>query len=109
LILKLKIQQLLNSKSIKQTYFATQQPLFLLTLPLMPSHSVAFGQKGIMHHGRLWDDNWNIHPHGQAYIDIVYKTCWADEEISSNEDGKASIHAFCGDYKIFIDRVSCLM
>ncbi|MDA3799878.1 MAG: endo-1,4-beta-xylanase [Kiritimatiellae bacterium] len=50
----------------------------------------------------LWDDNWQIRPHGQAYIDLVYKKWWTDKTLKSDSNGYAEIRGFCGEYKIFV-------
>jgi len=50
----------------------------------------------------LFDENWNIRPHGQAYIDLVYGDWWTDEDLVTAADGEASLRAFKGEYLVTV-------
>ena len=48
----------------------------------------------------LWDADWNLMPHGEAWLELVTETWWTNEDLSSNADGRASTRAFLGDYDL---------
>ncbi len=51
----------------------------------------------------LFDKDWNLRPHGQAYLDLVFKTWWTDEARTTGTDGKIQLRGFKGDYDIVVD------
>ncbi|MBN1998061.1 endo-1,4-beta-xylanase [candidate division KSB1 bacterium] len=47
----------------------------------------------------LYDENWNIQPHGQAWLDLVTKEWWTDETGLTNPLGEYQSRGFLGDYQ----------
>lgn len=63
----------------------------------------------------LFRRDWSIKPNGQAYRDLVFRDWWTDVTTTTNAEGKASLRAFRGQYRVTatagdrtvtIDRVS---
>lgn len=52
----------------------------------------------------LFDLDWTIRPHGQAYLDLVYGEWWTDEEALTSPNGETRIRGFKGDYEITVTR-----
>ena len=53
--------------------------------------------------GALYDSNWNIRPHGEAYKDLVFNQWWTKKtEGVTDSLGKVSFDGFLGDYKYTI-------
>jgi GH35 family endo-1,4-beta-xylanase len=50
----------------------------------------------------LWRRDWTIKPNGQAYLDLVFKTWWTDETLTTNADGEARVRGFLGDYTVAV-------
>lgn len=57
--------------------------------------------------GQMWkreaafyDEEWNLRPHGQAYMDLVFGEWWTEEILTTDEDGRAEVYGFKGEYKI---------
>lgn len=50
----------------------------------------------------LFDENWNLRPHGQAYIDLVYGDWWTDETLQTTADGSAALRAFKGEFLVTV-------
>lgn len=51
----------------------------------------------------LFNQDWTIRPHGKAYEDLVFKTWWTDQSVTTDADGVASVRGFLGDYNIIVD------
>jgi GH35 family endo-1,4-beta-xylanase len=56
------------------------------------------------HHWRpdaaLWHADWTPKPAGQAWLDLVKKTWWTDETLTTDTNGCVSLRGFLGDYTI---------
>ncbi len=53
--------------------------------------------------GALYDSNWNIRPHGEAYKDLVFNQWWTKMTDGVTDSlGKVSFDGFLGDYKYTI-------
>lgn len=50
----------------------------------------------------LWDDNWQLRPHGKAWVDLVTKTWWTNETLKSDNEGAANLRGFLGEYLLEI-------
>jgi hypothetical protein len=50
----------------------------------------------------LWDKNWNLRAHGQAYRDLVLKDWWTETTLPNDEKGLAKTRGFLGDYKVTV-------
>jgi endo-1,4-beta-xylanase len=50
----------------------------------------------------LWDEQWNIRKHGQAYVDLVTKTFWTNSDLKTNEAGLGKTRGFTGQYRITV-------
>jgi GH35 family endo-1,4-beta-xylanase len=48
----------------------------------------------------FYDKEWNLRPHGQAYMDLVFGEWWTEEVLTTDEDGRAEVYGFKGEYKI---------
>lgn len=49
--------------------------------------------------GAIYDRDWNLRPHGQAWIDLVHKTWWTPEQqLSTGPQGSAAFEGFLGTY-----------
>ncbi len=48
----------------------------------------------------IFDDNWNIKPSGQAFIDRVFVDWWSNEQEITDSNGQATIRAFKGKHTI---------
>jgi len=48
----------------------------------------------------LWDKQWNLRPHGKAFLDLVYKDWWTDQAEVTSQTGEINIRGFMGDYEI---------
>lgn len=47
----------------------------------------------------LYDKNWNIRPHGQAWKDLVFNQWWTTESGISNDQGEFSTRGFLGTFE----------
>ena len=53
--------------------------------------------------GALYASDWSIHPHGEAYINLVFNKWWTPKtELATDSTGKTSIDGFLGTYKYTI-------
>ena len=50
----------------------------------------------------LFDDQWNLKPSGQAYVDLVLKEWWTDLDGTTNAQGVFSGRAMKGDYELMV-------
>ncbi len=50
--------------------------------------------------GALFDADWSIRPHGQAWMDLVHTQWRTDVRLSTDSGGIAKIHGFLGNYLI---------
>ncbi|NLY89682.1 MAG: hypothetical protein GX085_08725 [Firmicutes bacterium] len=48
----------------------------------------------------FYDKEWNLRPHGRAYMDLVFGEWWTNEALTTDEDGKAGLYGFKGEYTI---------
>ncbi|MBE7052922.1 MAG: hypothetical protein E7391_01425 [Ruminococcaceae bacterium] len=48
----------------------------------------------------VYDENWNIKPSGEQFIDLFYNKFWTRENGKTNSDGQYSLRGFYGDYEI---------
>ncbi len=51
----------------------------------------------------LYDSNWELRPHGQAWLDLVKTQWWTDELTLTDAQGRASIRGFKGSYKVTVE------
>ena len=47
-----------------------------------------------------FDRDWNLKPHGQAWKDLVLGEWWTREQVSTDEQGRAVVRGFAGDYRV---------
>ena len=52
----------------------------------------------------LWNKDWTLRPHGQAWVDLVTREWWTNTNGLSAVDGKFSTRGFCGNYEIVVQR-----
>ncbi|MEQ8210832.1 MAG: endo-1,4-beta-xylanase [Lacipirellulaceae bacterium] len=50
----------------------------------------------------LFDEQWNIKPNGQAFLDLVFNQWWTEEELTTDDEGKVSLLGFKGEYEVII-------
>lgn len=50
----------------------------------------------------FWDDQWNLTPHGEVWVELVTDTWRTEETLYSDSSGAASIRGFLGDYALEI-------
>jgi GH35 family endo-1,4-beta-xylanase len=50
----------------------------------------------------LWNKDWTPKPVAQAYIDLVTKTWWTDEQKKTDAQGAATTRGFLGDYVVTV-------
>ena len=48
----------------------------------------------------LWAEDWTIHPHGQAYLDLVFRDWWTDLDLTTDPHGRVAFRGFFGDYEV---------
>lgn len=48
----------------------------------------------------LFNSDWTLRPHGEAYVDLVFDQWWTDEEVATDAEGKANVRGFKGDYRV---------
>lgn len=51
----------------------------------------------------LFDEDWNLRPHGKAYRDLVYDQWWTQEAGVSDADGNFTLRGFLGDYQVIAE------
>ena len=44
----------------------------------------------------FYDKDWNLRPHGQAYMDLVFGEWWTNETLTTDEMGRAGVDGFKG-------------
>ncbi len=62
-----------------------------------------WSQRHWLPNAALFDKDWNLRPHGKAYVDLVYRTWWTDTSAKTNANGEAVVRGFLGDYQITVD------
>jgi len=50
----------------------------------------------------FWDEDWNLRPHGETWLELITETWWTDEDLITDADGEADVRGFLGDYTISI-------
>jgi endo-1,4-beta-xylanase len=50
----------------------------------------------------LWNQDWTIRQHGQAYVDLVTKTWWTDADLKTDAKGAGKLRGFTGDYVVTV-------
>lgn len=50
----------------------------------------------------LFDEDWNLRPHGKAYRDLVYDQWWTQDTGSTDADGTFARRGFLGDYRVVV-------
>ncbi|MFK7908009.1 MAG: endo-1,4-beta-xylanase [Chitinophagales bacterium] len=48
----------------------------------------------------LFDQNWNLKPSGESFIDLVFNEWWTNELLIADENGRVNLRAFKGEYNI---------
>ena len=52
----------------------------------------------------IYDNNWNLKPAGEQFIDLVYNKWWTkDAKAVTDAQGKATVRGFYGDYDITVN------
>ncbi len=55
-------------------------------------------------HTPFYDENWRLKPAGEIYCDLVYNKWWTrDLKAITDENGKATINGFYGDYDVTVN------
>jgi GH35 family endo-1,4-beta-xylanase len=68
---------------------------------------------GVMHWGfwekahwmpraAMWNKDWNLMPHGQAWVDLTTKTWWTNAEGRTSGNGQYATRGFYGDYEVVV-------
>jgi endo-1,4-beta-xylanase len=52
----------------------------------------------------MWNKDWTLRPHGQAWVDLVTKTWWTNADGKSNSSGNFQTRGFYGDYEITVTK-----
>ncbi|HEX3357024.1 MAG TPA: endo-1,4-beta-xylanase [Tepidisphaeraceae bacterium] len=52
--------------------------------------------------GALWNADWSIRPHGQAWMDLVHREWNTQIQSSTNDEGTVSVRGFLGEYDIVV-------
>ncbi len=52
----------------------------------------------------LWDNDWNLRPHGKVWVDLVTKTWWTNADGQTDHDGNYRTRGFYGDYEITVSQ-----
>jgi len=50
----------------------------------------------------FWDEDWNLRPHGETWVELVTETWWTNEELFTDSQGEAATRGFLGEYEISI-------
>lgn len=50
----------------------------------------------------LFDEQWNLKPNGQAFINLVFGEWWTEEELTADEQGNVTLRGFKGDYEVIV-------
>ena len=50
----------------------------------------------------IYDENWNLRPHGQAMLDLIYDEWWTDEQLDADVFGEAALRGFKGEYEVTV-------
>jgi len=48
----------------------------------------------------IFDENWNLKPSGQSFVDLVFNDWWTSEQRFSDASGTTSLRAFKGGYSV---------
>lgn len=51
----------------------------------------------------LWRKDWSIKPAGKTWKELVFKTWWTDETLTTDASGLAEVSAFLGDYEVTVE------
>lgn len=51
----------------------------------------------------LFGTDWNLRPHGRAFLDLVYDRWWTDEEGTTDDAGSMVTRGFKGSYLVRVD------
>ena len=51
----------------------------------------------------LWNGDWTIRPHGQAWLDLVTKEWWTNLDGVTDARGRFTARGFCGDYEVTVE------
>ncbi len=51
----------------------------------------------------LFDEDWNLKPSGQVYMDLVFEKWWTDTQGLSDAAGDFSLRGFQGDYELQVE------
>ena len=52
----------------------------------------------------LYDLDWNIRPHGEVWMDLIYDQWWTHDTLMTDTLGTASLSGFLGDYEINVSK-----
>ena len=50
--------------------------------------------------GAYYDADWNLRPHGERYMDLVFEEWWTEERGQADVDGVYALRGFEGEYEI---------
>lgn len=50
----------------------------------------------------IFDQNWNLKPSGESFVDLVFRDWWTNETLIADENGQIQTRAFKGDYDITV-------
>jgi hypothetical protein len=50
----------------------------------------------------LYDEKWNLRPHGHVFRDLVFGKWWTNEQGKAGPDGRLAVRGFKGDYKVSV-------
>ncbi|MEM7625152.1 MAG: endo-1,4-beta-xylanase [Planctomycetota bacterium] len=50
----------------------------------------------------LFDESWNLRPHGEAMFDLIYNEWWTEELLDADQLGEAALRGFKGEYEVTV-------
>lgn len=50
----------------------------------------------------MFDEDWNLRPHGQEYLRLVFDEWWTNQDLLTDGLGEADLRAFLGDYEVTV-------
>ena len=50
----------------------------------------------------FWSKDWQLRPNGEVWVDLTTKRWWTDADLETDEDGKAALRGFLGDYEVTV-------
>jgi GH35 family endo-1,4-beta-xylanase len=50
----------------------------------------------------MFDEAWNIRPHGEEYMRLVFDEWWTSEDLVTGQLGEAALRGFLGDYEVTV-------